>query len=75
MASRGVAIAAVPGSPLTELNKHWVGVMDLAFLLATHSFDATPEDGYVIVKLDGMIYNLTPNGKKPGLSEVTVISN
>ena len=26
--------AAVPGTPLTELNKHWVGVMDLAYLLA-----------------------------------------
>jgi hypothetical protein len=48
--------------------------MDLAFLLATHNFDATPEDGYVIVKLEGTIYNLTPNGDKPGLAEVTVIS-
>ncbi len=25
--------------------------LDLAFFLATHNFDATPEDGYVIVKL------------------------
>jgi len=49
--------------------------MDLAFLLATHNFDATPEDGYVIVKLEGTVYNLTPNGEKPGLAEVTIISN
>ncbi len=52
-----------------------MNAMDLAFLLATHNFDATPEAGYVIVKLDGIIYSLTPNGEKPGLSEVTVISN
>ena len=49
--------------------------MDLAFLLATHNFDATPEDGYVIVKLEGMIYSLTPNKEKPGLAEVTIITN
>jgi uroporphyrinogen-III decarboxylase len=30
----GVPVAAVPGTPLTELNKHWIGVMDLAFMLA-----------------------------------------
>ena len=48
---------------------------DLAFLLATHNFDATPEDGYVIVKLEGTTYSFTPNGEKPGLAEVTIISN
>ncbi|MCX6673321.1 MAG: hypothetical protein NTY37_06040 [Methanothrix sp.] len=52
-----------------------MNAMDLAFLLATHNFDATPEDGYVIVKLEGMIYSLSPNGEKPGLAEVTTISN
>ncbi|MDQ1261651.1 MAG: hypothetical protein QG575_832 [Euryarchaeota archaeon] len=48
---------------------------DLAFFLATHDFDATPEDDDVIVKLGGMIYSLTPNGEKPGLSDVTTMSN
>jgi hypothetical protein len=52
-----------------------MNAMDLAFLLATHNFDATPEAGNVIVKLDGMIYSLKPNGKKPGLADVTTISN
>ena len=50
-----------------------MNAMDLAFLLATHNFDATPEAGYVIVKLDGVIYSLKPNGKKPGLADVTTI--
>jgi hypothetical protein len=44
-------------------------------LTATHNFDATPEKGCVIVKLEGMIYSLTPNGEKPGLAEITIISN
>jgi uroporphyrinogen-III decarboxylase len=30
----GVSIVAVPGSPLTEMNKTWMGVMDLCYLLA-----------------------------------------
>ncbi len=45
--------------------------LDLAFFLATHNFDATPEDGNVIVKLEGMICSLTPNGERPGLADVT----
>lgn len=30
----GVAIVAVPGSPITELNKTWMGVMEMCYLLA-----------------------------------------
>lgn len=30
----GVAVVAVPGSPLTELNKTWMGMMDMIYLLA-----------------------------------------
>jgi hypothetical protein len=40
---------------------------DLAFYLATHGFDATPESGYVEVDLAGNVYKLTPNGSAPGL--------
>jgi len=58
---------------ITENEDISINAMDLAFLLATHNFDATPEAGYVIVKLNGMIYSLTPNGKKPGLADVTTI--
>jgi hypothetical protein len=52
-----------------------MNAMDVAFILATHNLDATPEVGYVIVKLDGMICSLTPNGEKSGLSDVATISN
>jgi len=60
---------------ITDNEDSHMNVLDLAFFLATHNFDATPEEGYVIVKLDGTIYSLTPNGEKPGLAEVTIISN
>lgn len=30
----GVAVVAIPGTPLTELNKTWMGVMDMCYLLA-----------------------------------------
>lgn len=42
--AQGVPLAATPGTPLTELNKHWVGVMDLAFLIA----DAPEEIGKTV---------------------------
>jgi len=29
----GVCIAAVPGSPITELNKTWTGIMDMCYML------------------------------------------
>lgn len=43
---------------------------DLAFLLATHDFDATPKDGYVLLRLNGTVYKMTPNGKRPGLADI-----
>jgi hypothetical protein len=30
----GVGVVAVPGSPITELNKTWMGVMEMCYLLA-----------------------------------------
>jgi hypothetical protein len=33
---------------------------DLAFFLASHNFDATPKDGYVEVKLDGLVHKRSP---------------
>ncbi len=47
---------------------------DLAFLLATHNFDAVPKDGYVVVKINGTAYEMVPNGKKPGLADITIMS-
>ena len=60
---------------ITDNEDIHMNALDLAFLLATHNLDATPKDGYVIVKQDGKIYSLTPNGEKPGLAEITIISN
>jgi len=47
--------------------------VDLAFFLATHNYDAAPEEGYVIVRLDGRSYKLVPNGKESGLAEVIAL--
>jgi hypothetical protein len=44
---------------------------DLAFFLASHGYDATPKDGYVIVCDCGMTMKLTPNGSEPGLANVS----
>jgi len=44
---------------------------DLAFLLATHGFDAVPKGNYVIVKLDQATYEMTPHGVKPGLADIS----
>lgn len=43
---------------------------DLAFFLATHNFDAVPEDGYVKLNLLGKVYRLVPNGNRPGLCDI-----
>lgn len=48
--------------------------IDLAFFLATHNYDATPEDGYVIIKICGTAYKAMPNGIKAGLADLTIIS-
>ena len=47
---------------------------DLAFFLATHNYDATPEDGYVQVKIDGTVYKVVPNGANPGLADLSTIN-
>jgi len=43
---------------------------DLAFLLVTHNFDATPKGDHVEVKIGNSVYSLTPNANKPGLAEI-----
>ena len=51
-----------------------INVNDLAFLLATHDFDAIPKGDYVEVRLNNTIYKLVPNGRYPGLANVTLES-
>jgi hypothetical protein len=48
-----------------------INVNDLAFLLVTHDFDAMPKGDYVEVRLNTTIYKLVPNGRFPGLANVT----
>jgi hypothetical protein len=48
---------------------------DLAFFLATHNFNATPKDGYVEVVISEIVYKAVPNGKRPGLADMTILSS
>ncbi len=50
-----------------------MNAQDLAFLLIIHDFDARPQDGYVIVKINSTVYKMTPNEDKPGLAEIMVL--
>lgn len=50
-----------------------MGVQELAFFLATHDFDARPQDGYVTVKIDNLVYKVTPNKERPGLADIAVV--
>ena len=48
-----------------------ITVKDLAFFMASHGYDATPELSYVTVKLpDGKEVYLTPNGGAPRLADL-----
>ena len=49
-----------------------INSQDLAFFLATHNYNAVPRDGYVELNLNGTIYKLIPNSKKPGLCDIIV---
>lgn len=58
---------------ITDSEDIRIDTQDLAFLLVTHGFDATPEDRYAIVKLDKKIYEVTPNGVNPGLADISIL--
>ena len=51
-----------------------MNVNDLAFLLVTHDFDATPKKYFVEVHLNKTVYKLVPNGQYPGLANITMLS-
>ena len=52
-----------------------MNAVNLAFFLATHDFDATPKDGYVVVRINSTVYKLTPNGNKPGLADIAIMKS
>jgi hypothetical protein len=47
-----------------------INAQDLAFLLVTHNFDATPRGDHVEVRINGSIYLVTPNAGKAGLADI-----
>jgi len=57
---------------ITDSEDVRINAQDLAFLLATHGFDAEPKEGYVIVKLDDVVYKMMPNGVEPGLADILI---
>ena len=57
---------------ITDSEDVRINAQDLAFLLATHGFDVAPKYGYIIVKLDDVIYKMTPNGVEPGLADILI---
>jgi len=52
-----------------------VTYLDLAFILATHGYNASPQDGYALVNLNGTCYKLMPNGESPGLADIVILGN
>jgi hypothetical protein len=71
--------ASAVGEDISDLKKLISGnedtrmdTQDLAFFLATHNYNAVPRDGYVELNLNGKIYKLIPNSKKPGLRDIIV---
>lgn len=51
-----------------------ITVNDLAYFLAIHDIDAAPKKDYAEVHLNNTIYRLVPNGRYPGLANVTMES-
>jgi len=49
-----------------------INAQDLAFLLVTHNFDATPRGDHVEVRINGSIYMATPNAGKAGLADIVL---
>ena len=69
--------AVAENRDLTELISQYhdthMTVIDLAFFLATHNYNATPKDSCVQVIVDGTIYKAVPNSTT-GLAELTIMN-
>ena len=72
--STGVADKSDLMKQILGIEDPLINVNDLAFLLVTHDFDAMPKGDYVEVRLNNTIYKLVPNGRYPGLANVTLES-
>ncbi|MDD4652709.1 MAG: hypothetical protein PHQ34_10820 [Methanothrix sp.] len=49
-----------------------INVVDLAFLLVTHDFNAMPRGDYVEVRIDDSIYRVKPNAARAGLADIAL---
>ena len=72
-----VAVSPVYGSEKSDLQKlissfsdPRMSTNDLAFVLATHGYDATPKVDHVEVTLEGAVYKLVPNSNDSGFAEI-----
>jgi hypothetical protein len=75
-----VSLNTVTGEDISDLKKlistnedTHMNSKDLAFFLATHNYNAMPDDGYTELNLNGKIYKLAPNGDKPGLCDIMLL--
>ncbi|MCK9566038.1 MAG: hypothetical protein M0Q43_08320 [Methanothrix sp.] len=59
-------------SLVSSFDDQGINSRDLAFFLVTHNYDATPVGGHVEVRLNGVVYLLTPNGDHPGLCDINL---
>jgi hypothetical protein len=58
-------------SAISSFDDPHMDAKDLAFYLATHDFDARPNDNYVKIDLSKIICTLTPNGPAPKLCTIS----
>ena len=58
---------------ISQIHDAHMTVEDLAFFLATHDYNSTPEFGYVQIIVGGMIYKAVPNSTT-GLAELSIIN-
>jgi hypothetical protein len=58
---------------ISQFHDTHMTIEDLAFHLATHNYNATPQDGYVQVTIAGSIYKAAPNSTT-GLAELSIMN-
>ena len=72
-----MAVSTASGSDRSDLqgfissyNDPKMSTYDLAFVLATHGYDATPKADHVEVTLDGAVCDLVPNHDDSGFAKI-----
>ena len=72
-----MAVSTASGSDRSDLqgfissyNDPKMSTYDLAFVLATHGYDATPRGDHVDVELGGVVYRLVPGNDVSGFARI-----